>query len=156
VETEHDTKSISQETTFTHDVSDVDMLKRTLRHLSDGVGRQLRKEGLAGTTIKLKLRWPDFTTLTRQVTLKHTTDSDGEIYAVAEQLFDQHWPRDKPVRLIGVGISGFTAPRRQLGLWEDTAVLNEEHRLQDTLDDLRDRFGHDAIRRASDLDEDLD
>jgi DNA polymerase-4 len=153
VQTERDTTSISQETTFTRDVSVATTLKRTLRRLVDGVGRQVRKEGLVGTTIKLKLRWSDFTTLTRQITLKHTTDRDSEIYAVAEQLLDQHWPRGKPVRLIGVGISGFTTPRRQLGLWEDTEALDEDRRLQDTFDDLRDRFGRDAIRRASDLED---
>jgi DNA polymerase-4 len=153
VETERDAKSISQETTFTRDVSDRTTLTHTLRRLADGVGRQVRKEGLAGTTIKLKLRWSDFTTLTRQLTLKHTTDGDNEIYAVAEHLLDQHWPRGKPVRLIGVGVSGFAAPRRQLSLWESAGSLDEERRLQDTLDDLRDRFGGDAIRRASDLDE---
>jgi DNA polymerase-4 len=153
VETEHDAKSISQETTFTRDVSDMSTLARMLRRLSDGVGRQLRQEGLAGTTIKLKLRWSDFTTLTRQITLKHTTDSDNEIYTVAKHLLEQHWPRGKPVRLIGVGISGFAAPHRQLTLWENTDSRDEERRLQDTLDDLRDRFGGDAIRRASDLDD---
>jgi DNA polymerase-4 len=153
VQTERDTKSISQEITFTYDVSDSSALKRTLRRLSDGVGRQVRKEGLAGTTIKLKLRWSDFTTVTRQITLKHTTDSDNEIYTIAEQLLDQHWPHGTPVRLIGVGISGFTAPHRQLALWEDAGSLDENRRLQDTLDNLRDRFGGAAIRRASDLED---
>ncbi len=133
-------------------MSDAVTLKRTLRRLSDGVGHQVRQEELAGTTIKLKLRWSDFTTLTRQTTLPHTTDRDDEIYAVAEQLFDQHWPRGMPVRLIGVGISGFTEPRRQLGLWDDLEAQAEDKRLQDTLEDLRDRFGRDSVRRASDLD----
>jgi DNA polymerase IV len=152
VETEHETKSISKETTFARDVRDVTTLQRTLRRLADGVGAQVRREGLSGTTIKLKLRWDDFTTLTRQVTLDHTTDQDNEIYTVAAGLLADHWPRGKPVRLIGVGISGFTTPHRQLGLWDDVTTLEQDRRLQDTLDDLRERFGDDAVQRGSDLD----
>ncbi len=69
VVTEHETKSISQEITFSRDVRDDQSLEKTLVEMSDEVGRRLRKNNLAGTTIKLKIRWPDFTTLTRQVTL---------------------------------------------------------------------------------------
>lgn len=63
--TEHETKSISKETTFVHDVHDTKILLQTLRKLSDSVGLALRNEGLSGTTVKIKLRWADFTTLTR-------------------------------------------------------------------------------------------
>jgi DNA polymerase-4 len=151
VETEHEAKSISKETTFAPSLADEAALKRTLRRLVDGVGAQVRASGLSGTTIKLKLRWDDFTTLTRQITLDHTTDQDNAIYAVAEQLLDTHWPKGKPVRLLGVGISGFTTPHRQLGLWEDTATLEDDQRLQSALDDIRERFGDDAVRRGSDF-----
>ncbi len=151
VETSHETRSISRETTFDRDISDGTVLRRTLRHLADEVGRQTRREGLAGTTIKIKLRWSDFTTLTRQNTRPIPTDQDEEIAAAALQLFERHWPAGRPVRLIGVGLSGFTAPGRQLGLWENTADMQEKQRLQATLDALRDRFGEDAIRRGSDL-----
>jgi DNA polymerase-4 len=151
VETVHEAKSISKEITFARDVTDSAELKRTLRQLADGVGAQVRAAGLSGTTVKLKLRWADFTTLTRQITLDHTLDQDNEIYAAAVQLFEDHWPPGKPVRLIGVGISGFESPHRQLGLWDDPGTLAQDRRLQATLDDLRDRFGDDAIRRGSDL-----
>jgi DNA polymerase-4 len=108
VETEHETKSISKETTFTKDVNDADSLIHTLRALSDGVGRRTRKAGLRGATIHLKLRWGDFTTLTRQLTLPHPSDLDDDIYAAARQLFDANWPRGKRVRLIGVGSAAST------------------------------------------------
>ncbi len=149
VQTSRETKSISQETTFTRDVTDASTLRRTLRRLSDHVGRRVRGAGLSGTTIKIKLRWSDFTTLTRQTTLDHTTDEDNEIYAVALKLFERHWPSGRAVRLIGVGITGFEEPHRQLGLWDDPAALEERRRLQDTIDALRERFGDDAIRRGS-------
>ncbi len=151
VEVSHEIKSISQEITFTRDVSDAQVLHRTLRSQADGVGRRLRQSELAGRTVHIKLRWEDFTTLTRQATLDHPTDQDDEIYAAALRLFDQHWPAGRPVRLLGVGVSGFEAPRRQLGLWEDTGVLAEQRRLQATLDSLRDRFGDSAIQRGSTL-----
>jgi nucleotidyltransferase/DNA polymerase involved in DNA repair len=152
VVTEHETKSISSETTFARDVSNQETLKLTLRGLSEGVGRRLRKNSLSASTIHIKLRWSDFTTLTRQVTLNHATNLDTDLWQAAEELFGQNWPRGKAVRLIGVGASGFDEQRaHQLSLWEDTSRREITQRLQSTLDDLRDKFGDHAIGRASDL-----
>jgi DNA polymerase IV len=151
VETEHETKSISKEVTFSRDENNGDRLRTTLRELCDGVGRQVRQAELAGRTITLKLRWSDFATLTRQTTLGHTTDQDAEIYAAALALFRAHWPVGRAVRLIGVGISGFETPHRQLGLWDDPDEIAEQQRLQSTLDDLRERFGDGAIQRGNRL-----
>ena len=81
--TEREAKSISKEVTFIQDVSDGDELRRTLRKLAEGVGRNLRRQKLSGSTVKLKLRWPDFTTLTRQTTLPRPTDQDSEIVGAA-------------------------------------------------------------------------
>jgi DNA polymerase-4 len=150
VEPETETKSVSKETTFTRDVRDADVLHRTIRQLSDGVGRQLRKEGLSGRTIKIKLRWADFTTLTRQVTLNAPTQHDAEICAAAIALFDKTWVKGRAVRLIGVGVSGFDEGSHQLGLW-DAPPPEQDNRLESALDKLRDRFGEGIIRRGSDL-----
>jgi nucleotidyltransferase/DNA polymerase involved in DNA repair len=149
VETEAETKSVSKETTFTQDLRDAETLKRTLRGLSDGVGRQLRKNGLSGTTVKIKLRWSDFTTLTRQVTLPHPTQHDNEIYEAALKLFSQTWT-GRPVRLIGVGVSGFESGAFQTGLW-DAPLPKQDTRLESVLDTLRDRFGEGVVKRGSDL-----
>ena len=149
LETEHETKSVSQETTFAQDIGDEITLKRTLLKLSEGVGRRLRKAGLAGRTVTLKLRWADFTTLTRQMTLDHPANTTEEIYGLAERLFMQTWIKGKAVRLLGVGVSGFDAQPRQLGLWDPVPEIDT--RLDETLDHLRDRFGRRAVRRASDL-----
>ncbi|MDE2854096.1 MAG: DNA polymerase IV [Chloroflexota bacterium] len=151
VMTEHEAKSISKEVTFARDVADEAALKLALRRLSDGVGRQARKAGLTGTTVKIKLRWTDFTTLNRQVTLDQPTDMDGEIYALAARLFDQVWVEGRPVRLIGVGLGGFSQPNKQMGLWEDREGDGQAEELQSALDRLRDRFGETMITRASDL-----
>ncbi len=147
----HKTKSISKEVTFAKDLMDEAELKLTLRRLSDGVGRQARKAGLAGSTVKIKLRWTDFSTLSRQRTLDQPTDLDGEIFDNAQKLFDQCWKPDRPVRLLGVGISGFGVSSRQLGLWLDSAKEMQEGELLGALDRLRDKYGEKTIRRASDL-----
>jgi len=149
--TTREAKSISQETTFVRDIRDGVLLRRTLRSLADQVGRRLRQEGLSGTTVKLKIRWPDFTTPTRQTTLQQPTDQDDVIYTVALKLFEQIWKTSRPVRLIGVGVSGLGPRSRQLGLWETDAARAE--RLQAAVDKLRERFGEQAVKRASELED---
>ncbi len=101
--TAHETRSISQETTFARDVRDPETIKKTLWTLSQGVGRGLRESGLACGTVRLKFRWPDFRTATRQATLPQPTDRDEEIYAVALQLLAKLWKPGQAVRLLGVG-----------------------------------------------------
>lgn len=150
VETEHETKSISKETTYAHDVRDGEALLRTLRQLSEGVGRRLRQSELVGTTIKIKLRWSDFTTVSRQLTLHQAVDQDGEIYDAAVRLFHETWMKGKPVRLIGVAVTGLEGTTRQLGLWETEDTKQQRH-FQSIVDDLRDRFGDQAIQRGTDL-----
>jgi DNA polymerase-4 len=149
VEPYHETKSISQETTFVRDIADLIALKRTLRELSDQVGRRLRDSSLAGATVKLKLRWPDFTTLSRQTTLAQPTDLDDEIYTAAEKLFEAEWRPGRAVRLLGVGVSGLGPPSRQLSLWDDRSERN--HKLLDAVDKLRDKYGDRVVKRGSDL-----
>jgi len=146
VVTEHEVKSISQEVTFARDLSDDRALAKTLRELSAQVGRRLRNAELAGTTVKIKLRWPDFTTLTRQVKLASPTDQDDEIAAAALGLLGKVRAPGKPVRLIGVGVSGLGPPLRQLSLWDQGS--EKSRRLQSAVDELRERFGKDAIRKG--------
>ena len=108
--TERETKSISQEETFARDVRDDKSLEKTLREQAAEVARQLRKNNLAGTTIKLKIRWPDFTTLTRQTTLSQPTDQGEEISKTALDLLRAVRKSGQAVRLIGVGVSGLVRP----------------------------------------------
>lgn len=152
---ERDAKSISRETTFARDLRHRDELLLTLRRLSDSVGLRLRRQGLAGRTVTLKLRWADFTTLTRRTTLAQPIDQDAEIYAAAVDLFDAVWSQGRPVRLIGVGVSGFSTAGRQLSLW-DTDADRQQRRLQATLDELRSQFGPGVIVRGRDLSPDAD
>jgi DNA polymerase-4 len=146
VVTEHEIKSISQEVTFSRDVRDDASLEKTLTELSAQVGRRLRKNGLAGATVKLKIRWPDFTTLTRQVTLPGNTNQDDEIAENALGLLRKIRKSGQAVRLIGVGVSGLGEPMRQLELWE--AGTEKARKLQEVLDELREKYGDNAIKRG--------
>ncbi|MBC7810726.1 MAG: DNA polymerase IV [Burkholderiales bacterium] len=150
IETERETKSISRETTFNNDINDAETLKRTLRQLADDVGLQLRREGLSGKTVKLKLRWSDFTTPSRQVSFANPIDQDDEIYEAVIGLFDILWRERRAVRLIGVGMSGLEEGGRQLSLWDDPKSARLRH-LQNTLDSLKDRYGDGTVQRGSDL-----
>jgi len=154
VEVFHAAKSISQEVTFERDIRERKQLERTLRSLAEGVGYRLRQDKLAGSTIRIKLRWADFTTLTRQVTLDRPTDQDGIIFEAAAALFETAWPPGRPVRLLGVGVSSLGPRLRQLSLWDNST--EKEHRLLEALDDLRQRYGDQIILRGSELEDNGD
>jgi DNA polymerase-4 len=143
---ESETKSISQEVTYNVDVSDEKTLEKTLREQAREVARQLRRNDLAGKTVKLKIRWKDFTTLTRQTTLPTSTDNEDEIFRAAVKLMKTARKQNQPVRLIGVGVSGIGEPIRQLSLW-DTG--NEKSRkLQEAMDKLQEKYGRDVIHKG--------
>jgi DNA polymerase-4 len=146
VVTEHGAKSISQEITFARDVRDDKMLESTLKELSAQVGKNLRHEHLAGTTVKLKLRWPDFTTLTRQITLPAPTDQDDEIYETALGLLKRVREKGQFVRLIGVGVSNLGPPVRQMELWGQES--EKARKLREVLDELQEKYGKRIIDRG--------
>jgi DNA polymerase IV len=143
---EHEQKSMSQETTFARDVRDDKVLEKTLRELAAEVAGYLRKANLAGATVRLKIRWPDFTTLTRQTTLPQRTDEENEIAATALELMRKVRKPGQLVRLIGVGVSGLGTPARQLGLWD--AGSDKSRRLTAAIDRLRDKYGDKVIHRG--------
>ena len=145
----HKVKSVSNETTFARDISDIQILHETLHKLSESVGRRLRKKNLARNTVRLKLRWQNFTTLTRQVTLPNPTNDDREIYCAVKELFNITWQKGKQVRLLGVGVTHFSKPPSQLSLWDTPS--QKDGKLLTAVDTLRERYGKNTIMRASDL-----
>ena len=146
VVTEHVTKSISQENTFSRDVHDDKTLETMLKELSAEVGKNLRHENLVGTTVKLKIRWPDFTTITRQVTLPVATNLDEDIYLSAHNLLQRVREKGQAVRLIGVAVSNLGPPVRQMELWGQES--EKARKLRDVLDDLQARYGKKIIDRG--------
>jgi DNA polymerase-4 len=116
VVTGHEPKSISQETTFTRDIVQADGLRHQLWRLSRGVARHLKSQGLAAGTVAIKLRYSNFETLTRQMSLSVPTDDEKEIYRAALVLLRRAWQRGRPVRLLGVAGRELAPPTGQLPL----------------------------------------
>ncbi|CUS05984.1 DNA polymerase IV [Candidatus Promineifilum breve] len=111
-------KSISQEWTFNRDVGDAAVLRDYLEKMSAEVAEQLQKNNLIAHTVRVKFRWSDFTTFTRQRSLEVGTDDAATILRVAELLWRENWPQGRPMRLLGVGATGLVEGEgRQLGLF---------------------------------------
>ncbi|NLB70626.1 MAG: DNA polymerase IV [Chloroflexi bacterium] len=144
-----DPKSVSNEITFHEDQDDEGNLLKILRGLSEKVGSRLRKAELAGSVVQIKIRYSDFSTYTRQTSIKECTNLDQNIYEEAQNLFLKHWSRGRAVRLLGVGVTNLDKPHRQLGLFDNDGAKKED--LTKAVDDLRDRFGKDIIKRADTL-----
>lgn len=116
VVTEHEPRSVSQERTFSHDLSDPQALEQQLEKMSQKVADRLKSKGLASGTLAIKLRYSDFTTLTRQLTLDVPTDNEQMIFWAAQTLLHRAWQPGRPVRLLGVAARRLTRPAGQMPL----------------------------------------
>lgn len=151
----HEPKSISQEVTYSKDIAERQILLDTIAEQSRQVSQRLKSAQRFGSTVKIKVRWPDFTSLTRQATLSQPTQDHELINQAATQLFDQVWGKGKAVRLIGVGVSGLTTGVRQLSLWDLPSAMDVEKQqnLQKALETLRQRYGQQILQPASQIKE---
>lgn len=143
-----DAKSISHEHTYNEDTANQEQLESTLMRLSEMVGRRLREAGFYARTIQLKLRYKDFTTITRAHSLVDPTQLDTEVYEQIRGLFRKNWRKGAQVRLLGVQASSFTAQAQQGDLLEG----NRRERWKQALsvaDRLRDKFGESSVSLAS-------
>lgn len=147
VVTHRDAKSYSQEITFNQDTADEAKLIEVIQKQSGQIGKSLKNANLLGSTVKIKLRWSDFTTITRQVTLPDPTNDKKIISKKAIELFQQNWKTGQLIRLLGVGVSNIQAPSRQLSLW-DSPNLEKQNNLNQAIDKLKERFGDDVISRG--------
>jgi DNA polymerase-4 len=142
-----DEKSIGHETTFETDRTDAGELHRVLLQLADGVGQRLRRAGVLGRTISIKLRFEDFTTITRSRTLAEPSDVSRRIYEAARELYDQANAAARPVRLIGVRAEQLVGDGGSaLGLWDDDEDWRDA---EQTVDAITERFGAGAVRPAA-------
>jgi DNA polymerase-4 len=145
-----DPKSISHEHTYNQDTASVEQLESTLMRLSEMVGRRLREGGLHARTLQLKLRYKDFTTITRAHTLPVPTQLDTEIFEQIRILFRKNWRIGAQVRLLGVQASSFEDQAGQGDLLEDGRRRRWQQALS-AADRLRDRFGESSVSLASGL-----
>lgn len=149
VETTGESKSIGSEHTFAVDTADRAQIKKCLLEQCEEVGTRLRQEHVAARTVQLKLRYADFTTLTRRRTLPQPTQDEMLLYEVAGQLLEAERSAGKRIRLIGVGGSNLVPPEIQSDLFDRHG--EKRTRLAKAVDDLRNRLGPGAIKRGTAL-----
>ncbi|SDG95746.1 DNA polymerase IV [Desulfosporosinus hippei] len=146
VESDRVVKSIGREITFESDISDGDLLEKTLLMLAIDVGRSLRKEALRGRTVTLKVRYEDFRTLSRSRTIHRATDLDDVIFQEACSLL-RELSLKQPLRLIGVTMSNLTDQHEnQISLFEEPRL--ERENLTKVLDLVKEKYGEKSITRA--------
>jgi len=139
-----------QKATLHHLVHDRDYQKATLHHLCDRVARRMRRHDFEGRTITLKLRWNDFKTITRAITISTYTDDTLHLYRIVLGLWQAAiHERNRKVRLLGVSVSHLRKKddNPQLGLF-NTAVGRKKKNTDAALDQLRNKFGESVIQRA--------
>lgn len=143
-------KSISRETTFTRDTRDLTFLRATLRYLGERVAAEIREQSKRAKCITLKMRYADFTTITRRHTLRQSTDSDQVIYDTGARLLDLALLAEKqPVRLIGIGVTNLVESGRQLDMLDSSARKLEQ--LDRAVDRIRNKYGFTAIQTGRTL-----
>jgi DNA polymerase-4 len=137
--------SISREVTFSQDTADRTFLSAELHYLSEKVGADLRQHREYARCVTLKLRYADFTTITRSHTLPQATDADQTIFQTANDVMLKAMAADRrAVRLIGVGVSNLTEPGRQLSMLNDAGQRNDKLNL--AVDRVRKKYGFTAIQ----------
>jgi DNA polymerase-4 len=143
-------KSASRETTFAQDIKDPARLESTLRYLGERVGADLRQKNKRARCVTLKLRYGDFTTITRRRTLSQSTDSDQTIFETGQRLLKQALAGEKrAVRLVGIGVSELVETGRQLDMMDSSAQRQEQ--LNRAIDRIRKRYGFTAIQTGRTL-----
>jgi len=150
VAADRDAKSISHEHTYNEDTAHQPQLESTLMRLSEMVGRRLREANFYARTVQLKLRYKDFTTITRAHTLPSPTQLDTEIFENVRALFRKNWKQGMQIRLLGVQASHFSSESAQIDLLNG----NRQQRWKDALsaaDKLRNKYGESSVGLAAGL-----
>jgi DNA polymerase-4 len=146
-----DSKSVGHERTFAHDLLDVASARKEILFLADKVARRLRRNGLVGKTITLKVKYSDFRQITRSQTLTESSNEGSAIYLTVCRMLDKTDVGDRPVRLLGVSVSQLSDSRsgEQLSLFDSNRRAQKRKELYAALDALADRFGEQSVRPAT-------
>jgi DNA polymerase IV len=140
---DHDPKSISKENTFMEDTIDLDLIKDTMFKMTGHVCQNLRNEKMQALCINLKLRYSDFSTLTRSKSIP-PTDDDKIVFDTVWSLFIKNYTRRVSVRLIGVGLSKFVKLPDQKALFDDTD--EKRKKILEAVNTIRNKHGYDLIK----------
>jgi len=144
--TQRGVKSVSNERTFREDLGRKSEVQRYISTLSEKVSQRLQKKDLRGKTVQIKVRWSDFTTITRQSTLSQSTNEFKVIQKEAACLLDQVWQDGRFIRLVGVGVHNLDSKAQQLGLWDKGAV--KDIQLKEALEKIKGKYGENVISRG--------
>jgi DNA polymerase-4 len=147
VEPYKDAKSIGHEMTFSRDILDVDTAKRELLALADRVAHRMRRDQVEGRTITLKVKYSDFTLITRAASLSRATDDGSEIYLEACKLLEKTAVGKRPVRLLGISLSRltFVGSGTQMSLFDENKEAKKKKDLHKALDSLYEKHGQKSI-----------
>lgn len=148
---ENEMKSIGRSTTLSMDITDIHYAKKVIYQLADEVGTTARKYDKKGRTVQVTIKYSDFKTITRQTQIP-ATNLTKEIYTAGSYLLDNNWNKRKPVRLLGISISGFEEDSEvdQISFFdikEDDHTMREE-KLEETVDRIREKHGAFVIKPA--------
>lgn len=141
-------KSIGNENTFEQDISSQDEIKAELLALAENVGWRLRKAGLWGRTITLKIRFSSFRTITRSTTLPEAVAVDEVIYKTVIAMLSAV-PLNEGIRLLGITVSNLGQPSMQMTLFDNPS--EKEEKIAAVMDRLKERFGKNVVKRAGTL-----
>jgi DNA polymerase-4 len=148
VETHRPVNSMGREETFSEDLTDREALNRELLSLSTKAARRVRRHGLSGKTVTLKVKYSDFQLVTRSAALDSPTNDAARIYATCGELLEKTDAGARPVRLLGIYLSRLSPgvlPAGQMSLLEDERGRERRQQLHHALDELAERFGEDAV-----------
>ena len=141
----HEAKSVSSEHTFEENKLDTKFLKSELVRLTEKIAYELRQDEKVAGCIAVKIRYHDFETTSRQITVPYTC-ADDEIIPVVKELFDKLYKKGEAVRLLGVRLSELTNDAIQTNLFDDVERKSD---LYKAIDNVKNRFGKNALNRAS-------
>jgi DNA polymerase-4 len=144
-------KSIGRSMTLPADVSDLAEARRILLALAEDVAHSARLHGQKGRTVQVTLKYADFSVINRQMSVAATCTTQ-DIFLAAAKLAAENWQPERPVRLIGVSLSGFAADSSQISLFDSQDEVLPDQRLarvDQAMDLIRDKLGPDSVMRAS-------
>jgi DNA polymerase-4 len=148
-----DVKSIGREKTLPEDITDIEKAKIVLMELADDISMTARKQDKEGRTVHITLKYSDFRSVTRQITIPATSITK-EIYDAGCRLLEQNWNKSHPVRLIGISISGFYEYEsfKQLSLFDPmqgNVQAGKNKQIDKAMDKIRTRYGSEKITIAT-------
>jgi len=155
-----DVKSIGREKTLPEDITDIEKAKIVLMELADDIGMTVRKQGKQGRTVHITMKYSDFRSVTRQITIPATSVTK-EIYQAGCSLLEQNWNKSNSVRLIGISISGFheDISSDQLSLFYPMQIhvtTDKNKQIDKAMDKIRNKYGSEKITLATLVKKDKD